>query len=272
VAGQSEVELYNPSPSPDGASLAVTRTVGGNDDIWVMDTGRGTWRRFTSDDTPENRPVWSPDGTRLAFQSYRNGVYDLYVKAISGGTEEVLLESSENKNIYDWSPDGRFILYTVQNAKTASDLWALPLDTRKPFVLVQTEFVETAAQFSPDGRWIAYGSNETGRAEIYVRSFPGHGRSWQVSSNGAAPFTPRWRRDGREIYYEGFDSRLMAVSIDLQAQPASVRVATPSALFRFQEPGAFNASPDGQRFLIDTPAGASSVPSITVLLNWHGGR
>jgi serine/threonine protein kinase len=269
--GQPEVRIANPRLSADGASVAAGRSVGWNDDIWVMDTARSTWRRLTSDDEPENRPVWSPDGTRLAFESYRKGVYDLYVKPIGGGTEEVLLESPENKNVYDWSPDGRFILYTVQNAKTASDLWALPLDTRKPFVLVQSEFNETDGRFSPDSRWIAYESNETGRGEVYVRPFPGPGRSWQISANGAAPATPQWRADGREIYYESLDNRLMAVPIAVQSQFPSVNVGTPSALFRMS-PAPFNASPDGQRFLIDTPVGEPSVPSITVLLNWHGGR
>jgi Tol biopolymer transport system component len=235
-----------------------------------MDLARGTWRRFSSDEAPDARPVWSPDGTRLVFESYRKGVYDLYWKPISAGNDEVLLESPENKNVYDWSPDGRFILYAVQSAKTGNDLWAMALSDRKPFVVVQSEFTETAGRFSPDGHWIAYISNETGRPEVYVRSFPGPGRSWQVSANGAGVGTPEWRRDGREIYYVGLDNQLMAVPITVQAQPATVHAETPTALFRVS--AGFNASPDGQRFLIDTPVGEPPVPTITVLLNWHGGR
>jgi Tol biopolymer transport system component len=225
---------------------------------------------LTSDETPENGPVWSPDGTRVAFESYGKGVYDLYSKAIGAATEELLVESSENKNIQTWSPDGRYVLYTVQNARTGNDLWTLPLDTRKPFVLVQSEFEEGGrAQFSPDGRWIAYASNETGQFEVYVRPFPGPGRSWQISTN-AARERIQWRRDGREIHYESPDRRVMAVPITLQAQPATVNAGTPAALFRVA--ASFNASPDGQRFLIDTPIGEPPVSSITVLLNWRGGR
>ena len=201
--------------SPDGGSLAMSRTVNGNDDVWVMDTARGTSRRFTSDEAPDAGPVWSPDGSRIAFVSYRKGLYDLYQKAISAGTEEVLLESNENKNPFDWSSDGRFILYAVQSAKTARDLWALPLDgARKPFVVVQSEFEEVNGRFSPDGHWVAYTSNETGRNEIYVRPFPGPGRSWQVSANGGN--NVQWRRDGREVFYLSLDNRLMAVPVTLQ--------------------------------------------------------
>jgi Tol biopolymer transport system component len=175
--------------------------------------------------------------------------------------------------LYDWSSDGRFLLYTVQSATTAADLWALPIDDRKPFVLVNSEFNETGGRFSPDSRWIAYLSNETGRYEVYVRPFPGPGRSWQVSANGAQQTTPQWRRDEREIYYVSVDGRLMAVPITLQTAPVGVKAETPSSLFRLPTAiGNFNASSDGQRFLIDTPVGDPPVPSITILLNWHGGR
>ena len=254
--------------SPDGASYAIVRSVNGSEDLWLMDTARGTLRRLTSD-ALDARPIWSPDGSHIAYESFRNGKGDFYQRALSGSTDEVLLESDENKNIFDWSPDGRFILYASQNPKTGNDLWALPLDgDRKPFVVVQTEFEEFDGHFSPDGRWIAYRSSETGRSEIYVRPFPGSGRSWQVSANGG--IEPAWRRDGREIFYRGLDGGVVAVSIVSQTQPAAVTAGTPVVLFR--APGSVVPSPDGQRFLADTPVGEASNPPITVLLNWHGGK
>ena len=215
----------------------------------------------------------SPDGSIIAFQSYRKGLYDLYQKPVTGGgVEEALLESSENKNIYDWSPDGRFILYSSQNPKTARDLWALPLQgDRKPFVVTQTEFEEVGGKFSPDGRWIAYQSNETGRSEIYVQPFPGPGGKSRISTNGTLG-SPRWRGDGREIFYLAPDNRLMAAPITLPGNGQAVAVGTPVALFTTRTGSSFAASPDGQRFLVNTALEDAVTAPITVILNWAGGK
>lgn len=156
--------------------------------------------------------VWSPDGSRIVFNSRRKGHLDLYVRASSGvGAEEELLVDDLDKSPLDWSPDGRFVLFSVAASKTGSDLWVLPLfGDRKPFPILQTALNESAGQFSPDGHWIAYASNESGRFEVYVAPFPGPGGKWQVSAAGG--FFPRWRRDTREMFYLAPDNALMAVA------------------------------------------------------------
>ena len=165
-----------------------------------------------------------------------------------------------------WSPDGRFILFANSSAKTARDIWAVPLDgDRKPFVVVQTGFEETAGRFSPDGHWIAYTSNESGRNEVYVQPFPGPGRNWQISTGGGNP--PQWRDDGREIFYAAPDNRMMAVSVRING--SIIEAGTPVALFT-RRGSQYTASPDGQRFLSNTPLEEASTPPITVVLNWAG--
>ena len=271
VADLDTAETNTMRLSPDGRTLALTRRVGGNTDVWLIDIKQGVPRRFTFEAVNDQNPVWSPDGSRIVFQSSRKGggFYDLYEKPVaSGGAENVLLESSENKNVTDWSPDGRFILYSSLRPKTARDLWALPLGgDRKPFAVVQSAFEENNGRFSPDGRWIAYQSNETGPTEVYVRAFPGPGRNWQISTGGGT--NPQWRADGREIFYRTPDDRIMAVQVAFPANGASVDSGRPVALFSLRPGSAYIAAPDGQRFLINTPLGEPVTPPITVVLNWQ---
>ena len=258
-----------PRLSSDGRTVAVNRVVDGNADVWLIEAARGVLRRLTFDAASDAGPIWSPDGSRIAFHADRKGggLYDLYEKSLSGGAEQVLLESPENKNISDWSPDGRFILYSSQNPKTARDIWALPLEgDRTPLVVVQTGFEETGARFSPDGRWIAYQSNETGQVEVFVQPFPGPGRSWQISTNGGAP--PQFRADGRELYYLAPDNRLMAVPVMLDAKGVTVDAGNPVALFPLRPGAVYTATSDGQRFLINQPTGDATASPITVVLNW----
>jgi Tol biopolymer transport system component len=254
--------------SPDGRSVSFRRAISGNVDVWLMEVARGVLRRFTSDGAREYEAIWSPDGSRIAFSSDRQGVLDLYEKPVAGaGAESLLLASPEHKNIYDWSFDGRFILYASQNPKTGEDLWALPLDgDRKPLPVAQTAFQEVDGRFSPDGRWIAYMLNESGRNEIHVQPFPGPGAKLQISTNGGS--NPQWRRDGREIFFLGPDNRLMAVPVMLAANGSTVEAGTPVALFATRPGSEFAASPDGQRFLINTSLEDAAIPPITVLLNW----
>ena len=235
----------------------------------MVETARGVLRRFTFDAAIDTFPTWSPDGNRIAFISARKGGgrFDLYQKSLSGGAEEVLLESSENKNLSDWSPDGGFILYANQSPKTARDVWALPLEgDRKPFVVVQTGFEERIARFSPDGRWIAYESNETGRLEVFVQAFPGPGRNWQISTSGGS--VSEWRSDGREIFYLAPDNRIMAAPIVLNAAGPTVDAGNPVPLFPLRPGASYTVTPDGQRFLVNTPTDEATAAPITIVLNW----
>ena len=255
------------SLSPDGRTLALTRTVNGNTDVWLMDLERNVVRPFTFETTRDVNATWSPDGRRIVFQSERAGVYDIYEKPADGtGTETLLLASPQAKIINDWSPDGRFILYQVQDPTTQNDVWVLPLTgDRKPFVVAQTQFAETGARFSPDGHWIAYVSNETGRSEVFVQPFPGPGGKIQISAGGGT--VPQWRRDGREIYYLGPNNRVMAVPIAVTG--TTLQAATPVPLFTAPT-AAMVASLDGQRFLVSTVTEEDA--PITLLLNWAGLR
>jgi len=305
--------LSAPSLSPDGRRAAVYRTVQGNTDIWFMDATRTT--RFTFDASLDRFPVWSPDGSRIVFDSTRKGHRDLYLKASNGaGSEELLLESAQDKVVYDWSRDGRFLVYGSTDPQMSYDLWVLPMEGdpsvgslrgsgqagqgRKPFVFLKTNFDERRATFSPDGRWVAYMSSESGQYEIYVRPFLQGGLSakteggpvpvsgttsgtvsggraggqWQVSTSGGT--SPRWRADGKELYYIAPDGKLMAAPI--AASSATVEPGTPVALFQTRIFGGgtvpnlgiyYDVTGDGH-FLIDTVLEDAASP-ITLLLNWN---
>ncbi len=220
-----------PELAPDGQRVAVTRTVQGNFDVWLIEVGRGVPSRFTFDVAVDSGPLWSPDGTQVAFRSTRKGVYDLFEKPASGAADEQpLLVTSQAKSPLDWSRHGRFLLYGTQDPKTASDLWALLLmGERKPFAVLESRFDEIEGQFSPDGRWLAYASNESGRYEIYIRTFPEAGGKWQISAAGGVQ--PRWRRDGRELNHVAPDTRLMAVPTRLTPDTRTLEAGTPAALF-----------------------------------------
>ena len=209
-AGLTDVEL-----SPDGKRVAVTRADKGNADIWLIDAARGFPTRFTFDAANDVRPVWSADGNRLVFQSNRKGAFNLYWKLSSGaGADELLLESDQNKAPTDSSSDGRFLLFRTLDPQTGYDLWVLPLSgDKKPVPFLKTPFEERDGQFSPDGKWVAYQSNESGRSEIYVQPFPGPGRKLQISSSGGAQ--PRWNKNSKEIFYVSLDSKMMAAPVKL---------------------------------------------------------
>jgi eukaryotic-like serine/threonine-protein kinase len=270
----------NPALSPDSRRVATNRTIDGNTDIWILDLGRDLLNRFTFDMAADAVPRWSPDGNQIVFTSNRTGVYDLYLKPANGsGTEELLLATSQNKAPADWSPDGGFILYRTPGLSTGFDLWALPIHgDRKPFPVAQTNFEERDGQFSPDGKWIAYQSNESGRVEIVIQSFPSPGSKLQVSREGGAQI--RWRADGKELFYIALDGRLMAVPIQFALDGRSVNAGTPVPLFATRVGGAvqasnpqqYVASPDGQRFLMNTLPEEGNASPITVILNWHPER
>jgi Tol biopolymer transport system component len=203
-----------------------------------------------------------------------NRVPDLYQRPAPGGAEERLLASPVSKQATSWSRDGRFVLYFTADPNPTTDIWALPMQgDRKPFPLVETKFNERDAQFSPDGKWIAFQSDESGRFEVYVQPFPGSGNKLQISSNGGA--MARWRDDGKELFYIGLDDRLMSVRI--QSAADTVDAGTPMPLFLTRVGGALQAnslaqyivSQDGQRFLMNTVAEEEASP-IIVVLGWKG--
>ena len=256
--------------------MALHQKVNQNLDVWLLELGRGVLSRFTFDPAIDVFPIWSPDGSRIVFASNRKGPFDLYQKpAIGAGTEELLLATAQEKIPTDWSPDGRFLLYRSVDPKTGYDIWALPMNgDRKPFPVVQTNFDERDAQFSPDGKWIAYQSNESGRFEIYIQPFPGPGSKLQVSTNGGAQV--RWGPDGKELFYIALDARLMAVPIRLASNPQTAEPGSPTPLFATRVGGAlqgtfrqqYHVSSDGARFLMNTITEEAASP-ITVILNWN---
>ena len=276
AADPDDAGVEEPSMSPDGRRVGISKTTNGNTDVWILDLDRRLLSRFTYDGAAESVPIWSPDGTKIVFNSNRGGRYNLYVKAASGtGSEELLLQTEQNKAAVDWSPDGRLILFRSPSLSTGFDLWALPLEgDRRPFPVVQTMFEERDGQFSPDGNWIAYQSNESGRMEIFVQSFPGPGGKIQVSTGGGAQV--RWRKDGRELFYIALDGKLMAVPIR-RAGSGSIEAGAPVALFATRVGGAIRGtylqqyvvSPNGDRFLMNTVTNEASVAPVTVILNWR---
>ncbi|MGH9257652.1 MAG: protein kinase domain-containing protein [Vicinamibacterales bacterium] len=277
VAGEPDANgLVTPALSPDGRRIAVARTVQSNVDMWVIDVLRGGATRFTFDPASDVYGVWSPDGTRIAFMSNRKGIYDLFLKSASGaGAEELLLASPFTKLPTDWSVDGRFLLYQNGDPKTGWDLTALPMmGDRKPILVVSTPFEERGGQFSPDGRWVAYQSNESGRFEIYVQPFPGPGGKWQASIAGGVH--PRWRPDGKELFFLAPDAKLMAVAV--RASDSTFEAGSAAALFqtRTVTGGSADLTPqyavsrDG-RFLFNVPDDTSTAAPITLVLNWTPG-
>jgi Tol biopolymer transport system component len=280
VGPLDENALSNPGLAPDGQRVAVNRTVQGNNDVWLIEVGRGVASRFTFNVALDSAPLWSPDGSQVVFRSTRNGAYDLFEKSASGtADEQPLLVTSQSKSPLDWSRDGRFLLYSTHDPKTASDLWALPMmGERRPFAVLQSSFDEIEGQFSPDGRWLAYASNESGRYEIYIRTFPEAGGKWQVSAAGGVQ--PRWRRDGQELFYVAPDTRLMAVPIRGKPDTHTLEAGAPVALFPsrlatggniptagFQARAQYAVAADG-RFLMNVAADDAVASPITIVQNW----
>jgi len=242
----------------------------GPPDLWIYEVARGLRTRFTFDPRPDNSPVWSPDGTRVAFSSIRKGDFDLYIKSYTTpGEEELLLQAEYDQVPMSWSPDGQYLAYCNRGVPgTGSDIWVLPLfGDRQPIRFLQTGFLEDGPQFSPDGRWIAYVSNESGRQEVYVAPFPGPGWKLQISTVGGSK--PRWRQDGREIYYLAEENRITAVGFGQKGSTFEVGSATPLFPIRTQRLGSvYLVSPDGQRFLVNTEFEEQVSSPLTLVLNW----
>jgi len=243
--------------SPDGKRVAVERTDREtmNRDIWLIDVTSGAASRFTTEPGWDAFPTWSRDGTQIIFTSNRSGVYDLYRKPSNGSAnEELLYVSKEGKAGNSWSPDGKFLIYYSIGQPTHLKLLTVtgPAD-RQPVPIVDTQFASVTGRFSPDGHWIAYSSNESGKNEVSVRSFdPATGSigSPVTITNGGGR-TPLWRGDGKELFYIGPDGYATAVEI---TSSATVQAGKPKALFPVPSGILFwDVSPDGQRFLMPVP-------------------
>jgi Tol biopolymer transport system component len=269
--------------SPDASRVAVTRLnlaiVSSN--IWLHDFARNNQTRLTSQRVGDANPVWSPDGTHVAYDSLRSGRSGLYQKASNGaGDEDVLLEPGGRRDLDDWSKDGRYLLYSQAGSGTKSDLWVMSLDgKRQPQVYLNSEFNETHGQFSPDGHWVAYASDESGRSEIYVRPFPLAADSvkWPVSNGGGV--TPRWRSD-RELFFLTPDFRTV-MAADVSYTP-SFKTSVPAPVYKAVvsnkvatgggDSNSFNwdVTADGKKFLLATAATQDNVPQppVSVVLNW----
>ncbi|MBE0659848.1 MAG: PD40 domain-containing protein [Bryobacteraceae bacterium] len=264
---------FSPALSPDGKQVAFRMAAarGQGSDIWVRDLARGIPTRFTFHPSFHYAPVWSPDGSRIVFSSNPEGPYALYLKSASGaGQEERLLKAGNPQFASDWTAKGDLLLYHEVDPKTKRDLWVLPMTgERKPAVFLKTEFNERQGAFSPDGKWIAYSSDESGRYEIYVQPYPATGAKWQVSRDGGRH--PKWRRDGRELYWLEEDGTLMAaeVSMGQTFQPGNAGALFETGITNISE--LFAVTGDGKRFLLPMPAETEGARPVTVVQNWLAG-
>jgi Tol biopolymer transport system component len=279
---------YDVRLSPGGERLASS--IGDPDsDIWVDELGRGVRMRLTNDpNTDHGGPVWSPDGSRIVFSALagkaRLGIYE---RSSNGADDEALLLPAETSDPQvcptSWSRNGQFILYMRGDVfnQTHADIWVLPLaGDRKPRLFVQTPVAAYDGQFSPDGRWVAYTSKESGREEVYVVPFDAAkvlnagagsakasaGGKWLISTSGG--HSPRWRRDGKEIFYLAPENQMMRVEIEERGSSVEVRTAQP--LFRIvaaTEPVfPYDVTPDGKRFVVNTSSNQSA--PLTLVVNW----
>jgi Tol biopolymer transport system component len=268
-------DLWSVDFSPDRRSVAVTRQDLDPSAIWIYDVGRGLRTRFTFGAAVERNPIWSPDGRSIVYNSNAKGQLDLYRRAADGtGKEELLYADGTLKGPASWSPDGKFLLYFRVGPE---DIWVLPLTpdaSAKPFPWLPQPFHGRLPKFSPDGRWVAYESWDSGRPEVYVAPFTGPGGKRQISTGGGG--FPRWRADGREIFYRALDGKLMAAEVSIKngsVEPGAVRALGIHVIAPHYR---YDVSADGQRFLVATPRGRKAPPlnpfqeanSVTLVQNW----
>jgi Tol biopolymer transport system component len=271
-----------PDISPDGKRVAVHRHEGKGGDVWLVETASGKTTRFTFDAAQENgMPIWSPKGDQIAFGSQRNGKWGIYLKpSNSVGSEELLVESDLIKMPMSWASGTNVLFFYVAEPKTNNDVWALPMTgERKAYRVLDTPFAESHPQISPDGKWVAYSSNESTRSEIYVQSIPTGAGKWQISTNGGV--FPRWRGDGKELFFMETNSFSKLIAVAIKTAGSTLESSTPEPLFDTLYNNAaiaghtgnwntFAVSADGQKFLIPRPevnAPAAASP-VSVVVNW----
>jgi serine/threonine protein kinase len=267
-----ESPMNGPDLSPDERYLAYDDTEDGNRDVWIVDRERGGTTRFTTDAAVDGYPVWSPDGEQLVFESERNGTFDLWIAPVNRATDEVLLLGTPDNEIpLDWSGDGRYLLYRNSDADyRSSDVRALPMsgDDRTPIAVADSPFEERMAVFSPDGRWVAYDSDRSGRFEIMVRAFPELGEEFPVSTDGG--IAPQWSADGAKIYFGAPDGTMMAAQVattsaGFEAARPVPRFATRIGLQAFNQQYAVTKD---ERFLVYSIRADAAPTPITLVLNW----
>jgi Tol biopolymer transport system component len=256
-------DFDQPRVSPDGRQVAVT-VRGENPDVWAGEVARGTLTRLTFEPSEDETAVWSPDSKQIAFAASRGASRQILRRSADGsGSEEILFRGERHSHVSDWTRDGKTLVVMDIGSGTGPDIWVLPLEgDRKPRPFLQAPFNENWPRLSPDGRWLAYESNEAGRLEIYVQPFPGPGGKWQVSTDGGS--RPVWAPSGREIFYRQGD-RVMVAPIEAGSPFAA---GTPRSLFegRFEE--AYDVAPDGNRFLMLRNQDAALVPQLNVVIGW----
>jgi len=263
-------EYYNVALAPDGRRVAATYGQE-NTDIWIVDPARSVNTRFTFDAGGDYTPVWSPDGSKIAFMSDRTTPTGIYIKQSSGaGAESLRFRLPVRASVTGWSRDGRFLVGIARQPNTTWDIWIFPLDgTRQPYPFVSGPTADVEPSISPDSRWIAYSSNESGRSEIYIQPLDGSGGKLQVSNQGGRD--PHWRADGREMFYIAPGGDVTAVDVTLGA---TLALGTPHRLFRQAldqiDPTGhyFDVSADGQRLLVRRDLDATDAPVTTVFVNW----
>jgi Tol biopolymer transport system component len=260
-------EYQTPAISPDGRRIAVAQTDDRTNaaDIWVIDVERNTSTRLTFNPAPDSAPIWSPDGSRVAFASRRpDGVHVMATNSTGGGSEVTIATWPFALQPTDWSNDGRVLLFTSRDSKTGLDVWATPVDgDRKAWPLLQTAFDESDGRLSPDGRWLAYVSNESGVDQVYVRSFPEPESRFQISVNGGTH--PHWQRDGRQLLFVSPDGTLTAVDVSPGAAVGSGR---PTPVLTLPDTIDFAMGPGAGPFLVPMPFDEHSGHELRVIVNW----
>jgi dipeptidyl aminopeptidase/acylaminoacyl peptidase len=260
--------------SPDERSIVFNRPGATGTDIWVLDIARGVPTRITFDPRVDNLPIWSPDGHRIIWPSNRRGGFDLFVKPASGTGEDELFIPMGTANGWatDWSRDGKWVLYQRPGDATGQDLWLAPQSPdgareQKAVPYLASQFSEQNGVFSPDGQWVAYVSNESGRDEVYVQALPLTDEKDRISTGGGND--PAWRKDGAELFYLAPDRNLMAVPV--RATGTAFEPGIPKALFPIAGVSVrrtYVPTRDG-RFLIAKPLDDDAAAPITVVLNWQ---
>jgi eukaryotic-like serine/threonine-protein kinase len=258
----------NMSLAPNGRSVAsdTTDPASQNTDIWTYDLENQSAKRLTFDPAIDSTPVWSPDGSRMVFGSNRGVNFDLYLKDTNGAQEEKPIpQDGTDRFPTDWSRDGKYILY-----ERGADLWFVTIPEFHPAQFLKASSTLKGGRFSPDGKWVAYSSNESGRWEVYVTSFPEARGKWQVSNAGGVE--PKWRGDGKELFYLSPESKMMAVAVKTDPNfdpgtPAVLFQANPREMLATSEQFSYEVSQDGQKFLINTHLKTATTP-LSVVLNW----